>query len=72
MRAYPAVAFAAALLISFGVKIFFFSPPTAEALHAVPSAGMRSEGPIENDLAPWHTCRIQNPTLLGVSLLCWE
>ena len=66
MRGYHTIAVVAALLISFGVKMFFSSPPTAEAIHAVPSAGM-------NDLAPWHKpCRIQNPTLPGVSLPCWE
>ena len=67
MRAHHAIAVVAVVLISFGVKIFFFSPPTAEAdIHAVQSAGM-------NDLAPWHKpCRIQNPTLPGVSLPCWE
>jgi hypothetical protein len=67
MRAYHAIAVVAALLISFGVKMFVSSsPPTAEAdIQAVPSASM-------NDLAPYGTCRIQNPTLPGVSVSCFE
>ena len=41
MRAHHAIAVVAVILISFGVKIFFFSAPTAEAdIHAVPSASM--------------------------------
>jgi len=41
MRAHHAIAVVAVILISFGVKIFFFSPPTAEAdIHAVQSASM--------------------------------
>ena len=39
--AYHAIAVVAVVLISFGVKMFFFSAPTAEAdIHAVPSASM--------------------------------
>jgi hypothetical protein len=38
LRAHHAIAVVAVLLISFGVKMFFFSAPTAEAnIHAVPS-----------------------------------
>jgi hypothetical protein len=41
MRAHHAIAVVAVILISFGVKMFFFSPPTAEAdIHAVQSASM--------------------------------
>jgi hypothetical protein len=41
MRAHHIIAVVAVILISFGVKIFFFSPPTAEAdIHAVQSASM--------------------------------
>jgi hypothetical protein len=73
MRAYHAVAVVAALLISFGVKMFFVSPPTSEAnTHAVPNAGMHSEYRIEHGRAPWYPCNIQSPTLPSVSLPCWE
>ena len=41
MRAHHAIAVVAVILISFGVKMFFFSAPTAEAdIHAGPSASM--------------------------------
>lgn len=41
MRAHHASAVVAVILISFGVKMFFFSAPTAEAdIHAGPSASM--------------------------------
>jgi hypothetical protein len=73
MRAYHAIAVVAALLISFGVKMFFSSPPTSEAnTYAVPSAGMRSEYRIQHGRAPWRPCNIQSPTLSSVSLPCWE
>ena len=73
MRAYHVIAIVAALLISFGVKMFFLSAPTSEAnTHAVPSAGMRSEYRIQHGRAPWYPCNIQNPTLPSVSLPCWE
>jgi hypothetical protein len=41
MRTHHAIAVVAVILISFGVKMFFFSAPTAEAdIHAGPSASM--------------------------------
>ena len=41
MRAHHAIAVVTVILISFGVKMFFFSAPTAEAdIHAGPSASM--------------------------------
>lgn len=41
MRAHRVVAVVVVILISFGVKMFFFSVPTAEAdIHAGPSASM--------------------------------
>ena len=41
LRAHRAIAVVSVILISFGVKMFFFSAPTAEAdIHAVPSASM--------------------------------
>jgi transposase-like protein len=41
MRAHHAIAVVAVILIGFGVKLFFFSAPAAEAdIHAIPSASM--------------------------------
>jgi hypothetical protein len=41
MRAHHAIAVVAVILIGFGVKLFFFSTPAAEAdTHAIPSASM--------------------------------
>ena len=41
MRAHHVIAVVAVILVSFGVKMFFFSAPTAEAdIHAGPSASM--------------------------------
>ena len=41
LRTHPVIAIAAILIISFGVKMFFLSAPTAEATtHAVPSASV--------------------------------
>ncbi len=43
MRAHHAIAVVAVILISFGVKMFFFSAPTAEAnINAVSSASMNA------------------------------
>jgi hypothetical protein len=64
MRAHHVIAVVAVLVIGVGAKQYLPSPIKAEA--NIPSASM-------NDLAPWHKpCRIQNPTLPGVSLPCWE
>jgi hypothetical protein len=42
LRAHHAIAVIAVLLISFGLKMFFFPAPTAEAnIHAVPSVSWR-------------------------------
>ena len=71
--AHQAITVVAIILITLGVKILFFSAPTAEAnTHAASSAAMHSEGRIEYGLAPWHPCIIQNPTLPSASLPCWE
>ena len=41
LRTHPVIAISAALIISFGVKMFFLSAPTAEAdTRPVPSASM--------------------------------
>ncbi len=41
MRLHHAIAVVAVVLIAFGVKLFFFSAPTAEAgVHAVKSSSM--------------------------------
>ena len=41
LRAHPVIAIAAALIVSFGVKMFVLSAPTAEAdTRPVPSASM--------------------------------
>ena len=41
LRTHPVIAIAAILIISFGVKMFFLSAPTAEAnTHAIPSASV--------------------------------
>jgi hypothetical protein len=40
MRAYYAIAVVAIILVAFGVKLFFFSAPTAEAGLAVRSSSM--------------------------------
>ena len=71
--AHQAIIVVAILLISFGVKMFFLSPPTSEAnTHVVPSAGMRSEYRIQHGRAPWHPCNIPSLTLPSASLPCWE
>ena len=40
MRAHHAIAVVAVILISFGLKVFFFTPPTAEA--AIKGSSMAS------------------------------
>jgi SpoU rRNA methylase family enzyme len=58
LRANRVVAVAAVLVISFGVKMFFLSAPTAEAnIHGVPSANMNVlqmhiDHPNRNSLVP--------------------
>ena len=56
MRAHHTIAVVAIIIISFGVKVFFFSAPTAEAdIQGVPSASMdvlqmHIDHPNRNDL----------------------
>jgi len=55
--AHQAIAVVAIMLVSFGVKMFFLSPPTADAdIHAVPSASMDILHPVPSEMRQQGIC----------------